>query len=69
MPVGDYLGRFGSTSHLFKVAINRGKIAEVLTLESLVKWLFVKLSNSVMYQQQFGKLTVPTSIEKYRHWF
>ena len=39
----DYLGRFGSTSRLFKVAINYGKIAEVLKLESLSKVVIRKV--------------------------
>ncbi len=43
VPVGDYLGRFGSTSRLFKVAINYGKIAEVLKLESLSKVVIRKV--------------------------
>ncbi len=34
VPVGDYLGRFSTTTKRFKIAINSGNIAKTLELES-----------------------------------
>ncbi len=34
VPVGDYLGRFSTSSGRFKIAINRGNIAETLKLKN-----------------------------------
>ena len=34
VPEGDYLGRFSTSTHQFKIAINMGNIAESLNLKS-----------------------------------
>ncbi len=44
VPVGDYLGRFSTSTGRFKIAINRGNIAETLKLKSNSKVVFQKVA-------------------------
>ena len=43
VPVGDYLGRFSTSSQRFKIAINRGYLAETLKLSSPSKVVLQKI--------------------------
>ena len=43
VPVGDYLGRFSTSTKRFKIAINMGNIAESLKLESQSKVVLQKV--------------------------
>ena len=44
VPVGDYLGRFDNDTGFFKIAINRGNIAETLKLEGHDKVVIRRLA-------------------------
>ncbi len=46
VPEGDYLGRFSTSTHQFKIAINMGNIAESLKLESDSKVVLQKVAAS-----------------------
>ena len=46
VPEGDYLGRFSTSTHKFKIAINMGNIAESLKLESDSKVVLQKVAAS-----------------------
>ena len=46
VPEGDYLGRFSTSTHQFKIAINMGNIAESLKLESDSKVILQKVAAS-----------------------
>ena len=43
VPVGDYLGRFSTSTKQFKIAINMGNITEVLKLENQSKVVLQKV--------------------------
>ena len=43
VPEGDYLGRFSTSTHQFKIAINMGNIAEALKLKSDSKVVLQKV--------------------------
>lgn len=43
VPVGEYLGRFSTSTKRFKIAINRGNIAETLELKSPSKVILQKV--------------------------
>ena len=43
VPVGDYLGRFSTTTKQFKIAINMGNIAETLKLNKQSKVVLQKV--------------------------
>ncbi len=45
VPEGDYLGRFSTSTHQFKIAINMGNIAESLKLESDSKVVLQKVES------------------------
>ena len=44
VPEGDYLGRFSTSTHQFKIAINMGNIAESLKLKSESKVVLQKVA-------------------------
>lgn len=44
VPEGDYLGRFSTSTHQFKIAINMGNIAESLQLKSDSKVVLQKVA-------------------------
>lgn len=44
VPEGEYLGRFSTSTHQFKIAINMGNIAESLKLKSESKVVLQKVS-------------------------
>ena len=46
VPVGDYLGRFSTSSKRFKIAINMGNIAKTLELKSPSKVVLQKVKSS-----------------------
>jgi S-adenosylmethionine hydrolase len=46
VPEGDYLGRFSTSTHQFKIAINMGNIAESLKLENQSKVVLQKVVSS-----------------------
>lgn len=46
VPEGDYLGRFSTSTHQFKIAINMGNIAESLKLKSESKVALQKVAAS-----------------------
>ena len=46
VPEGDYLGRFSTSTHQFKIAINMGNIAESLKLKSESKVALQKVATS-----------------------
>lgn len=46
VPVGEYLGRFSTSTGWFKIAINHGNIAETLQLKSLSKVTLRKVEPS-----------------------
>ena len=46
VPEGDYLGRFSTSTHQFKIAINMGNIAKTLALESQSKVVLQKVAAS-----------------------
>ena len=46
VPEGDYLGRFSTSTHQFKIAINMGNIAKTLALESDSKVVLQKVAAS-----------------------
>ena len=46
VPVGDYLGRFSTSSKRFKIAINMGNIAKTLELKSPSKVVLQKVEPS-----------------------
>lgn len=46
VPEGDYLGRFSTSTHQFKIAINMGDIAGSLKLESDSKVVLQKVAAS-----------------------
>ena len=43
VPVGDYLGRFSTSTERFKIAINMGNIAKTLALTSPSKVILQKV--------------------------
>ena len=45
VPVGDYLGRFSTSTKQFKLAINMGNIAEALKLKSQSKVVLQKVES------------------------
>ena len=45
VPEGEYLGRFSTSTHQFKIAINMGNIAEALKLESESKVVLQKVAS------------------------
>jgi len=45
VPVGDYLGRFSTSTKQFKLAINMGNIAETLKLKSESKVVLQKVAS------------------------
>ena len=45
VPVGDYLGRFSTSTKQFKIAINMGNIAEALKLSSPSKVVLQKVES------------------------
>ena len=45
VPVGDYLGRFSTSSKSFKIAINMGNIAKTLELSSSSKVVLQKVDS------------------------
>lgn len=45
VPEGDYLGRFSTSTHQFKIAINMGNIAESLKLKSDSKVVLQKVAS------------------------
>ena len=46
VPVGDYLGRFSTSTQQFKIAINMGNISETLKLENQSKVVLQKVESS-----------------------
>ena len=46
VPVGDYLGRFSTSTERFKIAINMGDIAKTLELSSTIKVTLQKVEPS-----------------------
>ena len=46
VPVGDYLGRFSTSTKQFKIAINMGNIAEALKLKSQSEVVLQKVESS-----------------------
>ncbi len=48
VPDGDYLGRFSTSTHLFKIAINMGNISKTLELSSPSKVVLQKVEPSSM---------------------
>ena len=46
VPVGDYLGRFSTSTKQFKIAINMGNIAEALKLKNQSKVVLQKVESS-----------------------
>ncbi len=46
VPVGDYLGRFSTSTERFKIAINMGDIAKTLELSSPSKVILQKVEPS-----------------------
>ena len=51
VPVGEYLGRFSTSTKRFKIAINRGNIAETLKLKSPSKVVIRKVESLVKDSQ------------------
>jgi S-adenosylmethionine hydrolase len=45
VPVGDYLGRFSTSTKQFKIAINMGDIAKTLALKSQSKVVLQKVDS------------------------
>ena len=45
VPVGDYLGRFSTSTKQFKIAINMGNIAEALQLKNQSKVVLQKIES------------------------
>lgn len=45
VPEGDYLGRFSTSTHQFKIAINMGNIAKTLALENNSKVVLQKVAS------------------------
>lgn len=51
VPVGEYLGRFSTSTGRFKIAINRGDIAETLHLKSQSKVTLRKVDLAVQEKE------------------
>lgn len=51
VPVGEYLGRFSTSTGWFKIAINHGNIAETLQLKSASKVTLRKVALAVQQKE------------------